>query len=146
MQETIEEEIELVSKDEVNRAGKWHNLFFIAILILTGTLSFGLGRLSKIIDSQVPIRVENANLAGKHSGAVAGAETSNSGGEALTPASETASLPAAGRYVASKSGEKYHLPWCSGAQRIKEENKIWFVTKEEAERAGYTPAANCPGI
>ncbi len=51
-----------------------------------------------------------------------------------------------GGYVASKSGAKYHLPWCSGAQRIKEENKVWFATKEEAESAGYEPAANCKGI
>jgi hypothetical protein len=51
-----------------------------------------------------------------------------------------------GGYVASKSGTKYHLPWCSGAQRIKEENKVWFSTKESAEAAGYAPAANCPGI
>ncbi len=51
-----------------------------------------------------------------------------------------------GEYVASKSGTKYHLPWCPGAGQIKEENKIWFKSKEEAERAGYTPAANCKGI
>lgn len=51
-----------------------------------------------------------------------------------------------GNYVASKSGTKYHLPWCSGAQRIKEENKVWFKTKADAEAAGYTPAANCKGI
>ena len=49
-------------------------------------------------------------------------------------------------YVASKSGTKYHLPWCGSAKQIKEENKIWFVTKEEAEKAGYTPASNCKGI
>jgi methylphosphotriester-DNA--protein-cysteine methyltransferase len=48
--------------------------------------------------------------------------------------------------VASKSGKAYHLPWCSGAQRIKEANKIYFASKAEAEQAGYTPAANCPGI
>ena len=49
-------------------------------------------------------------------------------------------------YVASKSGTKYHLPWCGSAKQIKEENKIWFATKEEAEKAGYTPASNCKGI
>ena len=52
----------------------------------------------------------------------------------------------AGAYVASKSGTKYHLPWCGSAKQIKEENKIWFSTKADAEAAGYTPAANCPGI
>jgi Na+-transporting methylmalonyl-CoA/oxaloacetate decarboxylase gamma subunit len=49
-------------------------------------------------------------------------------------------------YVASKSGTKYHLPWCGSAKKIKDENKIWFATKEEAEKAGYTPASNCKGI
>jgi len=49
-------------------------------------------------------------------------------------------------YVASKNGTKYHLPWCGSAKQIKEENKIWFATKEDAERAGYTPASNCKGI
>ncbi len=51
-----------------------------------------------------------------------------------------------GKFVASKSGTKYHLPWCAGAKQIKESNKIWFESKEEAERAGYTPASNCKGI
>lgn len=49
-------------------------------------------------------------------------------------------------YVASKSGTKYHLPWCGSAKRIKEENRIWFATKEEAEAAGYTPASTCKGM
>ncbi len=49
-------------------------------------------------------------------------------------------------YVASKSGTKYHLPWCPGAKQIKEENKVWFATKADAEKAGYTPASNCKGI
>lgn len=50
------------------------------------------------------------------------------------------------RYVASKNGTKYHLPTCPGAKRIKEENKIWFDSKAEAEQAGYEPAKNCKGI
>ena len=49
-------------------------------------------------------------------------------------------------YVASKNGTKYHLPWCGSAKQIKEENKVFFGTKAEAEAAGYTPASNCPGI
>lgn len=49
-------------------------------------------------------------------------------------------------YVGSKNSDRYHLPWCSGAQRINEENMIVFNTKAEAENAGYEPAANCKGI
>jgi len=48
--------------------------------------------------------------------------------------------------VASKNGEVYHYVWCSGAKRIKEENKIYFKSKEEAEKAGLRPAKNCPGL
>ncbi len=51
-----------------------------------------------------------------------------------------------GVYVASKSGTRYYLPTCSGVSRIKEENKIWFQTKEQAEARGLLPAANCPGL
>ena len=50
------------------------------------------------------------------------------------------------RIVASKKGSKYHLEDCSGAKRIKEENKIWFNSEKEARKAGYEPAANCPGL
>ncbi len=49
-------------------------------------------------------------------------------------------------FVASKSGKKYYLPTCSGVARIKEANRVWFATKEDAEAVGLTPAANCPGI
>lgn len=50
------------------------------------------------------------------------------------------------QYVASKSGTKYHLLWCAGAKQIKEENKIFFNSTEEAKNAGYAPASNCKGI
>ena len=49
-------------------------------------------------------------------------------------------------YMASKTGTKYYLPTCGTAKRIKEENRVWFSTKDEAEAAGYGPAANCPGL
>ncbi len=49
-------------------------------------------------------------------------------------------------YVASKTGTKYHLPTCIGARSIKEENKVWFTTRMDAEQAGYTPAGNCKGM
>lgn len=48
--------------------------------------------------------------------------------------------------VASKNGSKYHFPWCSGALRIREENKLVFGSREEALEAGYTPASNCKGL
>jgi hypothetical protein len=51
-----------------------------------------------------------------------------------------------GVFVGSKTGKKYHLPSCSGAKRIIDKNKIWFASAIEAEKLGYTPATNCPGL
>ena len=31
-------------------------------------------------------------------------------------------------------------------QSDKGANRIWFATKDEAEKAGYEPAANCKGL
>lgn len=50
------------------------------------------------------------------------------------------------KIVGSENGEVYHLPWCPGAKQIKEENKIFFKSKKEAENRGYRPAKNCPGL
>jgi hypothetical protein len=56
------------------------------------------------------------------------------------------SVPEPQVYMASKNGTKYYLPTCGTAKRIKEENRVWFATKDEAEAAGYSAAANCPGL
>ncbi|MBI1888440.1 MAG: hypothetical protein HYS15_00680 [Candidatus Spechtbacteria bacterium] len=61
-------------------------------------------------------------------------------------ASSTQKKKTQGLFVASKNSTKYYLPTCAGVKRIKEENKIWFNSKEEAEGLGYTPASNCPGL
>ncbi len=48
--------------------------------------------------------------------------------------------------VASKTGKKYHFPWCSGAKRISTSSKIVFKDAAAAKKAGYEPAANCKGL
>ena len=42
-----------------------------------------------------------------------------------------------GKYVASKTGSKYHAPKCDWAKRIKKSNQVWFNTEEEAKKKGY---------
>ena len=120
-----------------------HTEFMLTVLIIVvSCVSFYLGRLSVGGDSgNVPIFQTN-------SASAIGTRVS----ETLPPSVATTTPPAVSdvpresKYVASKSGTKYHLPMCAGAKQIKEENKVWFVSKEEAEKAGYTPAANCKGI
>ncbi len=48
-----------------------------------------------------------------------------------------------GNYVASKSGKIYYTLSCGGAKRIAEKNKIYFNTKEGAEKAGYLESKSC---
>lgn len=48
--------------------------------------------------------------------------------------------------MASQSGTKYHFPWCSGAQRILDKNRVEFKNIKEAKAAGYTAAKNCKGL
>ena len=114
------------------------DLFVTAIIFLVGLASFGLGRLSVLWLKKEPIVIENYELRSTNYGA----ENKQKETEKTAVVSEAIK----GRYVASKSGTRYHFPWCSGAQRIKEDNKIWFETKEEAEKAGYKPALNCPDL
>lgn len=48
--------------------------------------------------------------------------------------------------VASQSGTKYYYPWCAGADRISDANKVWFASAEAAQAHGYESAANCDGL
>lgn len=104
---------------------------------LVAIISFGLGRFSILVENQrkEPIQIENYN----HQ-TMAPGETSGVNGKTLG-VEEKAAV-----YVGSKNSNKYHLPNCPGALRIKEENKIWFSSREEAENLGYTPASNCDGL
>ncbi|MEK7621711.1 MAG: hypothetical protein AAB415_00875 [Patescibacteria group bacterium] len=106
-------------------------------LVLIGTLGFGLGRYTRIEEAKVPVMIEQTT-----STTASGTSVTASPKEA----SETIEAKSAGTLVGSKNGTKYHYPWCGGASRIKEENKVWFASKEEALSRGYTPAANCPGL
>jgi len=92
----------------------------IAILILASSASFGLGYLAAPVpDAPMPT--------------LTGALCQSAGGTA-------------GKFVASKSGTKYYLPSCAGADKISEANKIWFASAAAAQAAGYAPAANCGGL
>lgn len=113
------------------------------IIIFVGLASFGLGRLSVSEAQNDSIKIEKTVL-----GASAALSSDNkvkpdSHIDTQTPqqASQTSA-----QVVASKSGTKYHFPWCSGAKRISEKNKIVFNSIEEARKAGYTPASNCKGL
>ncbi len=92
---------------------------------------------------------EGAILGASAVGAVVGAALTKSqsqSSEVSATKTVVATPAAAGKYVASKNGTKYYLATCSGAKRIKDENKVWFATAEDAQASGRTPASNCKGL
>lgn len=113
------------------------NVYISLLIVIVAFLSFGLGKLSVLQSQKHPVRIEGVRE------------------EALSPRiqlqeragqGDTVDTSQAGLLVGSKNSTKYHYPWCSGAQRIKEDNKIWFESAEDAQAKGYTAAANCPGL
>lgn len=98
------------------RLPKLRRVLLVAILVLSCVLSYGLGY-----------------LAGKERGII-------------RIDSPIVDLTAEEQVVAARGGSVYYLPWCAGAQRIQNQNRVWFPTKEAAEEAGYSSAKNCDGI
>ncbi len=128
------------------------NLFLIFLIILISFLSFQLGRISN--SSSQPIRIERAGIqeifqpdANIRIDAI---DTNKDRGveridfraksiQELDRSPDSIEF----RVVVSKNSNKYHFLWCSGAKRIKEENKIYFNSENEAISAGYSLAGNC---
>ena len=48
-----------------------------------------------------------------------------------------------GNYLASRRGKKYYPIDCPASQNIKESNRIYFKTANEAESKGYTLSTSC---
>lgn len=102
--------------------------FMAVLLCLIGGICFLLGRYSVVAPTIQPAAVESA-----------------AGVIFIDTATQTPPASAI-QVVASRNGTKYHRLDCSGANTIKEENKVYFDSIELAQAAGYTPAANCPGL
>lgn len=124
--------------------------FYTALLLGIAVVSFGLGRWSMAVKNQqssVPMAVtleQRPNVTETTTSKPQEGQTQASSTKQqsiIAPVSTTSA-----RYVGSRSGTKYHLLTCPGAKQIKESNKIFFTTKEDAQKAGYTPAGNCKGI
>ena len=109
------------------------NLFLISLVVLISLFSYQLGRISGPKDE--PIKIEGGSIQEifqPDSNIRINTDDANRGVERIDF-----------RVVVSKNSDKYHFLWCSGAERIKEENKVYFNSEEEAIKAGYTLAGNC---
>lgn len=103
-------------------------IFYSIVILIVAGASFGLGRLS--VQQSV----------GESAAAVAPVVFTDA------PVVDKEAITAGRAVVGSKKGTKYHLPTCTGASQIAEENKITFASEEEARSFGYSPAGNCPEL
>lgn len=104
-----------------------NTILILLILVFVGFGSFGLGRLSGVDN-------ESASLVKEETGESVLVENS---------IDKIDSLSKEKMYVASKSGKLYYSLGCSGASRILAKNEVWFASKEDAEKSGYTLSTSC---
>ena len=117
------------------------DLFIVILIILVGTASFGLGKLSAFEKRKTPISIVKTEEEIYSSvDNIQNQDSLNTSDYIATNSVQK------GLVVASKSGTKYYYPWCTGVLRIKEENKVWFATIKDAQSAGLTPASGCTGL
>lgn len=120
-------------------------VFYGLLLILVGCGSFALGRLSLsdgAVDQASGVSFSTAKALPEAQNLLLPTSANSVDKVPYDPESAKPALSV----VASKSGTKYHLPECAGAKQIKPGNLITFASQAEARQAGYTPAANCPGL
>ena len=135
----------MIIQEIVNKC-KSDEVYIALVVIFVGIGAFGLGRLSKIesarqgVTIEAPAAVVEA-LVAENSVSNLASGPSNTDFSPVSDSSKTG-----GQVVASKTGTKYHFPWCAGARTISEANKITFNSAEEARASGYTPASNCKGL
>ncbi len=98
----------------------------VIIVLLVGLAGFGLGRLYE--ETPSPVSIQYAN---------------KSSNDTLLSPNEQKTQTNADKIVASKNGTKYYFPNCRGVGNIKEENKIYFQSEEDAIAAGLTKASGC---
>ncbi len=117
---------------------KGKDILIVCIVILVGLGSFELGRLSKE-NSSSGIKIMSTEVG----------EYQNQAGNAILATETTKddfsqNSNSDGKFFfASSRGSKYYTISCSAGKTIKQENRIYFATGEEAQAAGYTLSSGC---
>jgi len=124
---------DMLYKIKSNREGINTTFIHIFLMVLVAFGSFLLGRLS-VATSSVKSDIEIINKESRL----------ENDANAYQDKSQSTAMPTlAGKYVASKNGKLYYTVTCKASNRIKEENKVYFDTREDAEKSGYAWATSC---
>lgn len=119
-------------------------VIFLGFLLVAG-LSFEAGFLqgkkapvSPLIIEKAPQDLKNEPQTTQDIQTTKGAITTKD-----TTNKEILTLPQNCTYVGSKNSDKYHLPSCQWAKRIKAENMVCFSSIEDATGKNYQPDKGC---
>ncbi|MFA6256920.1 MAG: hypothetical protein WCT29_01270 [Candidatus Paceibacterota bacterium] len=115
------------------------DILIVLIVILVGLGSFELGRLSKIGNSggikiEYPPEMVQANAI---------STTASNPHTTVDKMQISGTQSQEKSFFASSRGKKYYPANCSAGDSIKESNRVWFDSREEAESAGYELSASC---
>ncbi len=117
--------IKPLSQKGTHSPGFSHQKLYTAlIVILVGTLGFGLGRLSIQTEIKGPVSI---------------IDSGNSRGSAK----DNQKLVAEPVLIGAKDEKTFYFNWCSEAQAIPENNRRYFATVFQATQARYQPAEDC---
>ena len=121
---------------------KGKDILIVIIVILVGLGSFELGRLSKEDNSQ-DLKTEKVSQNIDDTGQVAVDNPPDVGRLEASGRQTSGATSTDKPFFASSKGKKYYTTDCSAGKNIKEANKVYFSTGEEAEAAGYTLSSSC---
>ena len=120
--------------NETLQSEKGRDILVVIIIILVGSGSFELGRLSKE-NSNTGVKVEYPNQDSM--------SAQNKSVNLISANVVSVSTQNGKNYFASSKGSKYYSLGCSAGKNIKQENKVYFATREGAEKAGYSLSSSC---
>lgn len=112
---------------------KGKDILVIIIIILVGLGSFVLGRLSKE-QATSGLKIEYTGQEAN----IIGSIDQNS-----TDLTSNLLNSNSGNFFGSTRGSKYYSLSCSSGKTIKQENRLYFKTALEAEKAGYVLSSSC---
>lgn len=111
------------------KANKERLWLFIGILFALG-IAFQAGRLQGVSFQQEPLIITIPETT-----VVSAVETKNE--EVASNQASNQPLSKNCVFVGSRNSNKYHLPSCASAKRIKPENVVCFASQEDAAARGY---------
>ncbi len=115
---------------------KGKDILVVIIVVLVGLGSFELGRLSKNSDNP-GIKIECGSLGAD------GLKSAYKGQIEPLSGSNISQSQGSGNFFASSKGSKYYSISCSAGKTIKQENRIYFNTAVDAEKAGFELSSSC---